>query len=412
LSSFPLYPYQTDIINQTINSDESTLIQVPTGGGKTVIAKEIVKYLTNKLNKQVLFVAPQINLMEQTKEEFQELFPLIIHGKEDNTNHNVLISTLQTASRRDINPDIIIIDEVHHGFEGKMIAKLRRDNPNTRIIGLSATPYDKNGKQLQGFGLILDRYDMKYMIENNFLVNLQVEKLVHIRNLDTIKPPKGNDYNIDALGKIMCNDKTIMEIVRTTGEYIWDKKTIVFAVNISHAELLTKAYQDAGFAARVIHSELPNKHLAVEQEIQDFKDGKTKILVSVAMLTTGFNVPDTDVAVIARPTKSQNLYKQMVGRVLRTADGKTHALLLDCGNVIDELGYPLEPIKEKTTKEIGNGKQKCGLCGSEALKLIHKDDKSYWECKECKHLKPIEQGSYECMWCKRRYTHDSKFIIN
>jgi superfamily II DNA or RNA helicase len=387
------------------------LLQVPTGGGKTIIARTIIDHLVHKYDKQVLFVAPKIILMEQTAKVFQNLNAHVIHGSRDyNKKQKVLVSTIQTACKRDINPDVIIIDEVHFGFDGKMREALLQDKPHTRIIGLSATPYDQNGKLLHGFDLILNHYDMKYMIENGYLVNLQSKKLVKIMNLDKVNVT-GGDYNLKALSKIMCTNRTVLEIVDTTGEYIYQyKKTIVFAVDIDHSELLAHAYRERGFVAKAVHSNLPKDQ--AQQRIKAFEKGEIKILVSVAMLTTGFDVPDTDVAVIARPTKSQNLYKQMVGRVLRTAEGKTHALLLDCGNVIDNLGDPLEPIREIQSKENTNTTKKCESCGSDEIGLIHKDDKSFWKCKKCKHLQPIEQGAYECKICKRIYTYNAKFSIS
>ncbi|MBU1658244.1 DEAD/DEAH box helicase [bacterium] len=408
MEEFKPKDYQLDIIKQTLNSNKSTLIQLPTGGGKTHIAKEIIQHLVEKLNKQVLFVAPKIILMEQTAEVFKGLNPYKLHGTNtSNKDYKVLVSTNQTASKRVIKPDIIIIDEVHYGYEGKMIQNLIKDNPNARIIGLSATPYDKDGKQLKGFELILDKYDLKYMVENKYLVNIKCQVLVRITKLGTVKITAG-DYNQQELSKIVSNNQTILEIVGSTAEYISKyKKTIVFAVDIGHAELLTKAYQDEGFAAKVIHSKLSQEEQKIE--IKNFKNGQTKILVSVAMLTTGFNVPDADVAVIARPTKSQNLYKQMVGRVLRIADNKTHALLLDCGNVIENLGEPLDPIKAKQMKEIVDNRQKCELCESKNLKLKYKEEKSFWECEDCGHIKDIKYGSYECKLCGKSYTHDAKF---
>ena len=411
MNKIELRDYQLDIVNQTLNSNKSTLIQIPTGGGKTLIAKEIIADLVEKLNLQVLFVAPKIILMEQTAEVFKSLNPHIVHGiHQYDTNHKVLVSTIQTASKRDINPDVIIIDEVHYGYEGKMIERLIKDKPNTRIIGLSATPYDKNGNQLQGFELILDKYDLKYMVENKYLVNIESQVLTKIRNLDRVKMI-GGDYNTQELSKIVSDNKTILEIVGSTAEHIQKyKKAIVFAVDINHAELLTKSYQKKGFNAKVLHSKLNEKEQ--ENELKEFKEGQTKILVSVAMLTTGFDMPDADVAIIARPTKSQNLYKQMVGRVLRLAPNKTHALLLDCGNIIENLGMPLDPIKAIQKKEIANNQQQCEYCESNNLKLKHKDNKSFWECEDCGHTKDIEHGVYKCKLCGKFYTHNAKFSIN
>ena len=403
-----LRPYQVDIIKQTVKSTKNTLIQIPTGGGKTLIAKEIISDLVGRFDKQVLFVAPKIILMEQTAEVFKGLNPCIVHKNQKcNENHKVLISTIQTASRRELNPDVIIIDEIHYGFEGTMIEKLIKNKPNTRVIGLSATPYDKYGKQITGFDLVLDKYDMKYMVSNDYLVDVKSYVLTKIRKLDEVQVIAG-DYNLKELGKIVCDNKTILEIVKSTAEYIIKyKKTIVFAVDINHAELLTKAYRQDGFTAKVLHSRL-NKD-DINREIRLFKEGQTEILVSVLMLTTGFDVPDVEVGVIARPTKSQNLYKQMVGRILRIAPNKTKAILLDCGNVIENLGLPLEPIKIMQTNEINN-KQKCSNCSSANLKLRTIKNKPFWVCSDCGYKKEIEQGIYECKYCKKLHSHKGNFI--
>jgi len=175
-----LREYQQDIVTQTIKSNKHTLIQVPTGGGKTVISRFIAFDLSYKQNKQILFVAPKLVLMEQTLKAFKDINPQKVHGSEYyNPKHKVLVSTLQTASRREeLQPDVIIIDEIHHGYDGSMIEKLIQNKPNTRVIGLSATPYDRKGKLLKGFELILDKYDMNYMIEHNFLVGLKPYVLV------------------------------------------------------------------------------------------------------------------------------------------------------------------------------------------------------------------------------------------
>lgn len=404
-----LRDYQQDIVDKVFQTNESTLIHLPTGSGKTLVAKEIVRILTKDFNKQVLFVAPTKTLMIQTKDKFTEeplsINSKLIHGKDYDKNHHVLISTIQTASKRDINPDVIIIDEVHYGYDGKMIEKLIKDKSNLRVIGLSATPYDKDGNELKGFELILNKYNMKYMIENKWLVPLECKTLVRIYNLDKVKITQKGDYNERELSKIVSNEKTILEITRTTKEYIEEyKKTIVFAVNIAHAELLAKQYEKEGFITGIVHS----KRKKNDNVIEDFKIGKIKILVSVSMLTTGFDVDDTDVIVIARPTKSQNLYKQMIGRVLRTANEKTHAVFLDCGNIIEELGMPLEAIKPKEIKQKFSDKC-CTKCDSKNIILKKENDKSYWICKNCGDKKEIKQGVYECKICRKSYSQDAKF---
>ncbi|MGJ0380048.1 DEAD/DEAH box helicase, partial [Aliarcobacter cryaerophilus] len=403
------YPYQQDIIDKTIEFKGNTLIQLPTGGGKTLISYSIAIELCNKYNNQILFIAPKINLMEQTLNTFKNSKPQKIHKNTPyDKNHPILISTIQTASRRDLNPDVIIIDEIHYGFDGKMIENLIKDKPNIRIIGLSATPYDRNGRLLQGFDLVINKYDMKYMIENEYLVPLESYVLVR-QNLKNVKLTAG-DYNLSQLSKVVSNNNTILEIIRTSKEFIEkSKKTIVFAVDINHCELLTEAFKNEGFNAKSLHS---NNDRDEFETIENFKKGYIKVLVSVLKLTTGFDVPDTDLAIIARPTKSQILYKQMVGRVLRKAPNKKIAILLDCGNVIEELGDPLEPIKENFNNNIDmKNKTTCSSCNSENIKLRKKEDNYYWECLECYTIKELENKNlYKCAGCEKSHTYKSNFV--
>ena len=378
-----LREYQIDVIHQASKSVQDTLIQIPTGGGKTLIAKEIIKYLT-QMNQKTLFVVPKLILMEQTIKVFEELDPQIYHGTTRYKHcKNVFISTVQTASKRkEIKFDVIFIDEIHHGFDGKMINQLKLNNPNSRIIGLSATPYDRSGKLLKGFDLVLNKYDMKYLIQHNYLVPLKSYQLVQM-DLSNVKITAG-DYNLKELEKVVCEQHLLADVIYTTKDYIVKhKKIIVFAVNIRHAQLLQKGYKDLGFETYCIHSKLSNDEIKINLEHFGEDSSRGKILVSVLMITTGFDMPEVDCGILARPTKSQNLYKQMVGRVLRLHEGKTSATLLDCGNVIKNLGMPLEPIKEKEVK-VRNQKYFCPECEVGVLKLTKKADQLvYLEYHDC-----------------------------
>lgn len=411
---FPkIRPYQDDIIKKTLETTKSTLIQLPTGGGKTIISKEIAIGLINNFNKKILFIAPKIVLMDQTLDTFKGLKPQKVHGSNNkfDKNHHILISTLQTASRRNsLNPDVIIIDEVHFGYEKKMLNKIMEYNPKARLIGLSATPYDENGYPLKGFDVILNDYDLTYMIKNRYLVPL--------RSFVLVKPDLSNvsiiagDYEINQLSEAVSKNTVIMEIVTTSKSYIEKSiKTIVFAVDINHAELLKTAFQNEGFMTASLHSKSEEDDNEV---IARFKKGYIKVLVSVLKLTTGFDVPETDLAIIARPTKSQNLYKQMVGRVLRTVDfektgiDKNFAILLDCGNVIENLGKPLDPIIPKDELEKKTQKLKCKECESENIKLRKSSSILFWECQDCGHKEDLEnKNQYKCKNCNKKYSYEN-----
>jgi hypothetical protein len=250
-------------------------------------------------------------------------------------------------------------------------------------------------------------------MNNKFLVQkLRQYELVK-QDLSKIRIIAG-DYDKQQLGEFVCDSTKIIEIVEATKEFIaHSKKTIVFAVSIDHAEQLTKAYHKIGFTAKALHSKLKNddnEPVEISEEIDNFRIGKTKVLVSVLMLTTGFDVPDTDCAVIARPTRSQNLYKQMAGRILRKADNKKEAILLDCGNVIENLGMPLESIKEVEDAKYDTT-IKCKKCKSKNYKLTKKDNELCWLCLDCGYSKKVNSGSYKCLRCSEVHDYNSNFII-
>ncbi len=114
------------------------------------------------------------------------------------------------------------------------------------------------------------------------------------------------------------------------------------------------------------------------------------------MITMGFNVPEVDMAIIARPTKSQNLYKQMVGRITRLAPNKEYSTLLDCGSVIKNLGLPAEPIIKGENNEYSK-KNICPDCGNEKLSYRKISGRAYWVCGKCGFKKDIAKtGGYKC----------------
>ena len=420
MNKIELRNYQKDIIKRAIKSKGNILIQAPTGSGKTLIAEEIVKFHKNA-DKKTLFLAPKINLLEQTTSAFKNLNPQIIHGsnKEDiDLNAHSFVSTIQTISRRteflsSMDFNYIIFDEMHYGVKGKM-QEIIKNIHKGKIIGLSATPYDEEGKLLtEDFDVIIDDYDTKYMVENGYLVNIKSYE-AFTANLNGVKTKIG-DWDLNELDFRFNKPEIVNKIVSATKDILEKRdKTIVFCINISHAEAVCKAYKKVGLKSEVTHSDIPKENQ--KKILDDFKIGNTKVLVSVDQLTTGFDVPQTDTIVIARPTQSQNLYKQIVGRALRLSPetNKKEAILLDCGGVISRLGMPLEPIKEiEKQDEIIRKPYCCKKCKSIkprifALKNNHK--KTVTICPDCKDeidFKP--KFIYKCTSCNRFYDFKSDY---
>lgn len=392
-----LRPYQSDIVRSVKKFKGSVLIEAPTGAGKSVIASEIAK--NEILNGgKVLIVAPKIILLEQLQETFNGLKPQIIHGPKDyDAAHNVFISTIQTAHKRELGfePTMIMIDEVHFGFTGKMIKELL-NNFNGRLIGLSATPYDQNSNPIEGFDKHINDYDLNYMFRYGYLVQPVCYAPIKV-DLSGVTIQAG-DYNQAELDSSFNNFENIQQIVENTKDIIKKQRAaLIFCINIAHAKAIATAFNDAGIPTKAIHSQLSKQ----EQKniMQEYKDGTIKMLANPMMLTTGFDDPATDCIVLARATKSQNLYRQMVGRGLRLFNGKTHAKIIDCSNVIDNLGLPTEP-QEPNSMPLSKRKTICPSCESTK---IYRVKEGYGEfvrkCADCGYTEEIQKQGCECELC-------------
>ena len=426
LPALQSYPYQEDIIKRSLSTKDNVLVMLPTGGGKTHIASEIA----GKINK-TLFLAPKISLLDQTVESFQHLNPQTIHGKTKyDKNKNVFVSTIQTMSRRpellsSMDFDTIIIDEVHFGNSGKM-QEVIKSNHSGNFIGLSATPYDIEGKLLEGYETIIDTYDMKYLIDRKYLTPVEAVCPFKV-DLKGVKIVAG-DYDVKELDYRMSSPEMIALTVNSTVKIIKKKnKIVVFCVSIEHAEKVAKAYRKV-FKANGVKKKIKTLHSKIKKDTQkeilaEFaaKDGDIDMLISVDMITTGFNVPAIDCMVIARPTKSQNLYKQMVGRGTRNYPGKKYCLMIDCGNVVENLGMPLDPIRiiEKEKRGETKGPKPCPDCGEKKPKRIVEDGKGglLKVCSSCGGDEEEYVGDYidQCDNCNFMHTyisHEKNYIIN
>lgn len=339
-------------------------IAIKTGTGKTYTSAAIAQeYL--RAGGIVIFIAPRLSLVTQTVKSYGMLGDVqIIQGsKKFDENGQIYIASLATLVRRTFlfSPALIIHDEKHNGHTGKSHKKVLEKFPNTVYLSLTATPFDAKGWPLKGFDKIIEYETTQWFIDNDYLVDCECYAPV-MPDLAKVKVT-GGDYNEKELDAIMNNDVMIGNIIEETKDMIVGKKTLFFAVTIAHAEEVAKQYRDAGFKAIAYHSKISNDDR--EDIIKDFEDGKIDILVSVSALVMGFDVPDVDCLIVARPTKSQSFYRQLIGRGMRPADGKTFCLLIDCAGVIKENGMPNEEVVPKPKFKKEKKTMTCDQCSNQ-----------------------------------------------
>jgi len=355
-----LRPYQQELIDKIrekfVDGKTHILVSAPTGAGKTIISKSIVESTVSK-GKRVLFTAHRRKLIEQTYNVFGKNSSVVMgNDKRFNEDSLIQIATLQSLRTRKLTtPDLIIFDEVH--YAPKMINTIKKRFPKAYTIGLSATPIDSQGYLLEGWDEIIQDIDINYLIKNGYLVDTENYAPMRL-NLEDVKMQCG-DYSNTELDKKLNKDYECSNIIENWIKYGGGKKTVVFCINIKHSENVCKSFLKAGIKCGVIHSKKTDEEL--EETYKQFYNDEIKVLCNVDVLTTGWDCPDLECILFARPTKSLRLYLQMVGRGLRQSINKEKCLILDCANVIFDNGIPTEHrvfkrkpfISERVDKLVG-----------------------------------------------------------
>lgn len=314
-------------------------VVLPTGTGKsTVIAQIAVDARARGL--RVAMLAHRGELLGQMADSVLAVDPHgprpgIVQAGLDESSEAIIAGSFQTlvnAERRHRigRRDIILVDEAHHAPAETYTAVMRdlgAFDPDSGVFtaGFTATMSRTDG----GLGGVWDEVvferDIRWALENGFLVRPHGLTVV-LPGLDLSKiRTVAGDYANGELAEAMAAsvESTVDAYVR----YASGRSTIVFAAGVDHADALAEALCFRGVRADAVLGSMDTA--AREDVYRRFRDGTLDAMVTVQVLTEGADFPRCDAVVLARPTKSQTLYAQMVGRALRTYPGKTDALVLD-----------------------------------------------------------------------------------
>lgn len=367
-----------DLMNKS--NSYSTLVVLPTGGGKTYTASLwLLKNAIDK-GKKILWIAHRQMLLEQAAESFQkyayaEVVPhissfafRIVSGSSshDRTSDikpkdNLLIVSKDSIGRNLNRLDswlagedeiYLIVDEAHHSTAKtyrKVIEYVKSKVPCVKLIGLTATPF-RTAESEQGLlakiytdgikdgQVVHNDIGIAYQIGLKELINRQIlsnptfescyteEKFGESLGVDAWKSIQNFDAIPDDIAEQMAEsaerNKLIVERYRKNQDKYG--QTIVFAVNVMHAIQLTALFKKAGIKADYIVSSIKDSVTGVtissqenEQKIADYRDGRLQVLINVNILTEGSDLPKTKTIFLARPTVSTILMTQMIGRALR-----------------------------------------------------------------------------------------------
>ena len=323
------------------DSRSSVMMQLPTGGGKTIIAGGLLKaHLAD--GRKAVWLTHRRELAQQTREmltsaNVSAMADVLWKPRTDAPamSGGVVILMAQTVSRRVgrgiwnqyDEDDLMVIDEAHHAT-AKGYARAMKQWPG-RIVGMTATPWRLSEKEGFDhlFGELVCGPQIVDLQSDNWLCRAQVRVPSSEGRILGGEVGSIGDYTEPGIEQANSRDVMTAGTLKFWQEHAGDRQTIVYAVSTDHAHNLASVFADAGISARVILGDTPIDER--NRVIAGFRDGDVRVLVNVLVATEGFDLPDASCVVLTRPTLSLALFMQMVGRGLRPKDDGGDCLILD-----------------------------------------------------------------------------------
>lgn len=347
-------------------------VVMPTGSGKShVIAALCKDALQTWPDTRVLMLTHQKELIEQNAEKLRQHWPgapLGIYsaslGKKQ-LGEPITFAGIQSIARKASqigHIDLCIIDECHlvsHEETGSyrdVIAGMRADNPELRVIGFTATPYRLGHGLITDhpaiFSALLEPVSIEELIFKGYLSPLR-SRLTRAR-LDTSRVKKrGGEFIERDLQAAVDTDAANEAIVREVIELAGDRRSwLFFCAGVKHAEHVRDELSRQGVSAACVTGDTPKGERA--RILADFKSGKIKAITNANVLTTGFDAPNIDLIAMLRPTLSTALYVQMAGRGMRLKEHTDHCLVLDFAGVVSTHG-PITAVDPGGRRGDGEG---------------------------------------------------------
>lgn len=373
---FKLREYQQQAVNNVIRffqkKKEPAVIVLPTGAGKSLVIAELARIAKGR----VLVLAHVKELVEQNYQKYKSygleagIFSASL-GKKD-WDDKAIFGSVQSVARapKEFFKDfsLLVIDECHRVAEEgatqyqEVIAKLKENNPNLFILGLTATPYrlglgwiyefsqtgEVKTEQKRFFKQCVYELPLSYMIKNKYLTT-PVKVDIPVTCYDFSELMEKQSFTTAEVEEILKSQKRltpliIKNIIDITERF--DRRGVmIFSATVKHAEEIMTYLPPEDSRLVVGDTDMKER----DQIVEDFKNKKFKYLVNVSVLTTGFDAPHVDVIAILRPTESNALYQQIIGRGLRLSPDKKDCYVLDYTGIGHDIFTP--EISDKRPKK-------------------------------------------------------------
>lgn len=346
-----LRPYQLECLD-TMASEKTRgivkqLVQLPTGTGKTFIAAELVRRTDGKS----LILAHRDELIRQAYDKLSMVCPElsigIVKGKENDLSGQVTIASIQTVSRpkrlaelKAMNFRTIVTDEAHHSvattYQNVFEGVWDRNDRDQIHLGMTATPNRMDNTGLgKCYQKIVYKKSIQEMILAGWLCDLRcisVKTNISLKGIGTTRGKTGErDFSTTDLANVVNTKNRNDLIVQSYLEHAKDRLALCFTVNVKHAINLTEIFNANGVNAVAISGDTPTEER--REILRRFHDKEIDVLCNCMLLTEGYDEAAIDCIILARPTQSQSLYIQMVGRGTRIYPEKKDCLILDLADL-------------------------------------------------------------------------------
>lgn len=343
-----LRPYQIEAVSEVESRwfAESPIrrtgVVLPTGAGKsTVIAKLAVN--SYRRGDPVVMIAHRAELIQQMTDTIFEVDPTIprsdvgiVQAEQDDHSAPIVGATLQTLrNARRLKSlgkrKVILWDEVHHAAAEGFHTTFEDlgGYEDALMCGFTATMRRADRGRI-GLGDVIEEIaytkDLKWAIDNGFLVRPKglTVRLDDLNALNEVRTVAGDFAQGEMQAVMEAASQFVVDAIKMHAK---DRRPIIFAASVEAAHTIGEQLRENLYPTVVVTGE--QAYPARQQAYADFRDGTAQAMVTVMVLTEGADFPMCDCVVLARPTRSSNLYSQMVGRALRTHPDKDDALVLD-----------------------------------------------------------------------------------
>lgn len=347
---------------------DNPLIVAPTGAGKSLIIAKLIEDALGFPGTRILMLTHVAELLQQNAEELVGMLPSVDLGfysasiGQKRLDRQVTFAGIQSIWEKAFDmvpaPDLVLVDEAHLVPKntttryGKFLDDLRTCNPQVKVVGLTATPYRLDSGYLhKGKGAMFDGicYDIPVgmLMDQGYLsplVSKGAKAKIDLTNVGM----RGGEFIESQLATAASDPDLVKATVAEIVHFGQDRKSwLVFASGVNHAEMIREEMATHGIDAEVVTG--ADSKTDRRDRIDEFKAGRLRCLISIGVLTAGFNAPATDLVAMVRATASPGLYVQIAGRGTRLAPGKTDCLLLDFGGNVERHGFiDAVRIKDKT----------------------------------------------------------------